>query len=98
MKSAGMTLEDHSSRQFDDENLQNDVLVLAISDAIKNKILTEYKKAENVYTLNEFAGDSTEIPDPYGKPLTAYGECYEVLKALVRKVAEKLNVLAEGEE
>lgn len=98
MKSAGMTLESHTSRQFDDENLQDDVLILAISVATKNKILSEYKNAENVYTVNEFAGDGEEIPDPYGKPLTAYGECYEILKKMIQKIAEKLNRLAEGEE
>ena len=98
MKSAGMTLEDHTSRQFDDENLQDDVLVLAINEAAKSKILAEYKNAVNVYTLNEFAEDETKIPDPYGKPLTAYGECYEVLRILIGKVAAKLNSFAKGEK
>lgn len=93
MKSAGMTLEEHTSRQFNDENLQDDVLVLAINEAAKSKILAEYKNAVNVYTLNEFAEDETEIPDPYGKPLTAYGECYEVLRVLIGKTAAKLNTL-----
>ncbi|HJD48268.1 MAG TPA: threonylcarbamoyl-AMP synthase [Candidatus Mediterraneibacter norfolkensis] len=98
MKSAGMTLEEHTSRQFDDENLQDDVLVLAINETAKSKILAEYKNAVNVYTLNEFTGDQTEIPNPYGKPLTAYGECYEVLRTLIGKLAEKLNILAKGEK
>ena len=33
MKSAGMTLAQHTSRQFNDENLQDDVLILAINEA-----------------------------------------------------------------
>ena len=98
MKSAGMTLAQHTSRQFNDENLQDDVLILAINEAAKSKLLAEYQNAVNVYTINEFAEDETEIPDPYGKPLTAYGECYEVLKVLVGKVAEKLNAFAKGEK
>lgn len=98
MKSAGMTLAQHTSRQFNDENLQDDVLILAINEAEKSKLLAEYQNAVNVYTINEFAEDETEIPDPYGKPLTAYGECYEVLKVLVGKVAEKLNAFAKGEK
>ena len=53
---------------------------------------------ENIYTLNEFVGDDTEIPDPYGKPLTAYGECLEVLEKLVKKLADKLNSLTEEEK
>lgn len=98
MKSAQMTLEGHFSRQFDGEGLQDDALVLTIDQNQKEKILSEYENLKNVYTLNEFVGDDTEIPDPYGKPLTAYGECYEVLAGLVQKLAAKLNLPAEGEE
>ena len=95
MKSARMTLGDHVSRQFGEENLQEDTLILTIDENQKNKILSEYGTGYNVYTLNEFVGDSTEIPDPYGQPLTAYGECFEVLRGLVKKLAEKLDSLVE---
>ena len=97
MKSAQMTLSDHVSRQFDEENLQDDTLILAIEEGQKNKILSEYGREWNVYTLNEFVGDDTAIPDPYGKPLTAYGECFEVLCRLVGRLAEKLDSLVEEE-
>ena len=98
MKSAQMTLEGHVSRQFDGEGLQDDTLILTVDGNQKEKILAEYVNLKNVYTLNEFVGDDTEIPDPYGKPLTAYGECYEVLARLVGQLAARLNLLAEGEE
>lgn len=98
MKSAQMTLEGHISRQFDGEALQDDALVLAMDESQKEKILADYTNVTNVYTLNEFVGDGTEIPDPYGQPLTAYGECYEVLTRLIDILAEKLNSFAEGEE
>ena len=97
MKSARMTLGEHVSRQFGEENLQEDTLILTIDENQKNKILSEYGTGYNVYTLNEFVGDSTEIPDPYGQPLTAYGECFEVLRGLVKKLAEKLDSLVEEE-
>ena len=61
------------------------------------KLLAEYGMEYHIYSLNEFAGDSTKIPDPYGQPLTAYGECFEVLRVLVRKLAEKLDSLVEEE-
>ena len=97
MKSARMTLEDHTSRQFDRENLQEDTLILTIDRQEKEKILSEYGKAENLYTLNEFVGENTEIPDPYGKPLADYGKCYEVLSGLIEKLAKKINSFAEEE-
>ena len=98
MKSAQMTLENHSSLQFDGENIQEDTLILTIDKNQKEKLLAEYPLLENVYTLNEFIDDDTEIPDPYGKPLTAYGECYEVLGRLIKKLADKLNSLTEEEK
>ena len=97
MKSAQMTLEEHTSRQFDGENLQDDTLVLAIDESEKKKILGEYGGQGNVYTLNEFVEDDTEIPDPYGQPLAAYGKCYEVLSRLITRLAEKINSFAEEE-
>ena len=86
------------SRQFDKENLQEDTLILAINEVEKNKILSEYGAGYQVYTLNEFTGDETEIPDPYGKPLTAYGECFEVLRGLIKKLADKLDSFVEEEK
>ena len=98
MKSAQMTLENHISRQFDEDNIQDDTLVLAIEESQKEKLLSEYGENGNIYTLNEFIEDDTEIPDPYGKPLAAYGECYEILSGLVAKLADKLDSLAEEEK
>lgn len=95
MKSAHMTLESHVSRQFDEENLQEDTLVLTIDESQKARLLSEYGQKGNIYTLNEFVGDDIQIPEPYGKPLTAYGECFEVLDRLIGELADKLNSLVE---
>ena len=98
MKSAGMTLEGHVAKQFDSESLQPDTLILTVDESTKKKMISEYENTENVYTLSEFAGEGEAIPDPYGKPLTAYGECFEVLKRLIDQLEEKLNSFAKGEE
>ena len=95
MKSAQMTLESHVTRQFDEENLQDDTLVLTIDESQKARLLSEYGQKGNIYTLNEFVGDDIQIPEPYGKPLTAYGECFEVLDRLTGELADKLNSLVE---
>lgn len=95
MKSAGMTLAGHTSKQFDETNLQEDALVLTIDSAEKNKIVSEYGEKGNVYTLNEFLEDPEVIPDPYGKVLASYAETFEVLKKMMNMLAEKLNISAE---
>ncbi|MDU2006264.1 MAG: translation factor (SUA5), partial [Lachnospiraceae bacterium] len=60
--------------------------------------LSEYPNeyTDNVYTLTEFTGETEEIPDPYGQPLTAYGECYEKITLLIEKLAEILNSFTKG--
>lgn len=98
MRSNGLTMEKHFSQQFDGENILDDTLVLTMEESQKDKLRTEYENVRNIYTLNEFTGDAAEIPNPYGKPLTAYGECFEVMERLIAELAEKLNSSAEGEK
>ena len=98
MKSAQMTLEGHVSRGVDEENFQEDSLILAIDESQKHKLLAEYGQVQNIYTLSEFVESDVEVPDPYGKPLTAYGECFEILRELVEKLAKKLDSLVEEEQ
>ncbi len=98
MRSVGMTMETHISQQFEGENILDDTLVLTMEESQKDKLRSEYENIRNIYTLNEFTEDTTEIPNPYGKPLTAYGECLEVMEKLIAELAEKLNLSAEGEK
>ena len=62
--------------------------------AVSYTHLDVYKR--QVYTLTEFTGETEEIPDPYGQPLTAYGECYEKITLLIEKLAEILNSFTKG--
>ncbi len=98
MKSGQMSLEGHSSIAFSEEDLQEDTLVLTMDENQKWKVISEYENIKNVYTLNEFAEEDTEIPNPYGQPLTAYGECYEIISMLIKKLTYKLNALTKGGE
>lgn len=98
MKSGQMTLEGHSSIPLSEKDLQEDTLVLTMDESQKWKVVSEYENIKNVYTLNEFTEDSTEIPNPYGQPLTAYGECYEIISMLIKKLTNKLNALTKGGE
>lgn len=98
MKSGQMTLEGYSSILFSKDDLQEDTLVLTMEECQKWKIVSEYENIKNVYTINEFIEDNTEIPNPYGQPLTAYGECYETITKLIIKLTNKLNSFTEGGE
>ena len=49
MKSAQMTLENHISRQFDEDNIQDDTLVLAIEESQKEKLVRVWRKRQYIY-------------------------------------------------
>lgn len=91
MKSQQMTLEGHEAKAFTQEDLTEDTLVLTMEPTQKWKIVSEYDQVKHVYTLTEFVGEDGSIPSAYGQPLTSYGEVFEVLRDLIKKLADKLN-------
>ncbi len=98
MKSGKLTLQNHVSKAFSQEELKEDTIVLTFEQSQKEKIVSEYDSTENVYSIHEFLEDDIEIPNPYGQPLTAYGEFYEMMKTLIPKLVDKLNSFTGGEK
>lgn len=96
MKSAQMTLADHTATALSEAEIQEDILLLTMDENQKGKIISEYGDNGNTFTLREFVGEETEIPNPYGKPLKVYGECLENLSMLINKLTEKLNSFTKG--
>lgn len=96
MRSHGMTLEGYTSVPFSGAEIAGDILILTMDEVQKNKVLSEYGNALSVYTLNEFVGETEEVPDPYGGALNAYGLCHEKISGLIDKLTEKLNSYTEG--
>ena len=93
MISNKLEVSSHMSQQIKAEDIDENTLVLTMDESIKERIIAEYGDMNNVFTLCEYVGVCVEIPNPYGKALQAYGECYEVLVRLMEKLAETLNNL-----
>ena len=87
-----LNMQDHMSQPLTKEDFEKRTLVLAITEEVKRKIISDLGVAEDqVYTLNEYTGDSLEIKDPYGGSLIDYGICYQQLDALITKLVVRLN-------
>lgn len=97
MKSAQMTMAEHTSSAFSEAEIDGEILLLTMNESQKNKIASEYGDAIDVYTLTEYVGVDGEILNPYGKALCSYGECMEKLSELIDKLTEKLNSFTVGE-
>ena len=91
MRSQQMTLAKHVSTQFTEADLDDDTLVLTFEEAQKWKIVSDYEKVKNVYTLGEYIDDDRSVFSAHGQPLVVYGENFELLRDLINKLARKLN-------
>ncbi|MGB6405879.1 MAG: low molecular weight protein arginine phosphatase [Planococcus donghaensis] len=83
----------HTSKPLDREDLEWAELVLTMTNSHKTAILQAYPEtATKLYTLKEFAADSTaDVSDPYGGPLALYEKTFQELKLLIDKLIVKLT-------
>lgn len=91
MRSHQMTLALHEAKGFSEDDLNEETLVLTFEEKQKWKIVSEYEDVKNVYTLNEYIEDERKVPSSHGQPLNVYGENFELLRELIKKLAKKLN-------
>ena len=88
----GMNLQSTFSRQLTSDDFDAETLVLTMDRVQKEKIYKMFSEARNVFSLCEFAGEAdAEIPNPYGKGMQEYMECFDVLYGMVFKAADALN-------
>ncbi len=91
--SNGIVLENFTSEQLTEGDINENTLVLTMERKHREKVLANFKNAhvENVYVLTDFVGDELEILDPYGGNLQSYGLCYETLRKSIKKLVKILN-------
>ena len=92
--SNGISTADFTSKELSATDFSEETLVLTMETSHRDKVLSRFPNAQNVYVLTEFVGDELEILDPYGGALQAYGLCYETLRKSIKKLVKYLN---EGE-
>ena len=95
MISNGLSTEGCMSSQLTEDDLQGNVLVLAMESKHRDKILELFAHADSnkVHVLSEYVGDEIEVMDPYGGTLQMYGLCYETPLATLKKL---VNILDKG--
>jgi protein-tyrosine-phosphatase len=90
--SNGLTMKDHMSDPLVPEDFDDRTLILALSESVKQKVQKEVAPEHAViYTLYEYIGADREITDPYGGALVDYGQCFEELETLIKKLVVQLN-------
>lgn len=88
----GITLEGFASEQLKDEEIDQDTLLFAMEERQRQQVIAKFPAAteENTHLLSEYVGDELEIMDPYGGTLQTYGICFEVLRATIQKLSDRI--------
>lgn len=90
--SNGLTMAEHMSDPLAREDFDSRTLVLAVDERVRQKVIREFEVGdEQVPTLASFVGGSIDVPDPYGKDLAEYGQCFVMLEKLISKLVVQLN-------
>lgn len=87
----GISLNEHMATQLEITDINEDTLILTMTEKQKNTIKKEFGYSDNVYTLKEYVGEIGDVSDPYGLSLVEYEECYVEIARLVKKTVYKLN-------
>jgi len=80
----------HKTRQLTAEMIDEADLILTMQGKHKELIERFFNVEDKIFTLNEYAGTSGEIKDPYGFDLDIYREIRDEIKYQVERVFEKL--------
>lgn len=86
-----LSMGEHVSKQLSVEEVDEHTLILTMNEKQKNSIINDFGITENIYTINEFAGEMLQIHDPYGGDLVEYEKCYQEIVRVVKKVIYKLQ-------
>lgn len=99
MKSQGMDLSLHTSRQVTRQSLQSAQLVLTMTVAQKQALLQLDPTQNNkIFTLCEFVGQAGDVSDPFGGDLDVYHDCAQQLTTLIDMAWKKIVVLEQDKQ
>lgn len=91
LKNHELLLEDHISKQLTKEDIEENTLILTMTENGKRKVLEAYPKEADVFTIKEFTNEEGDVVDPYGGDLVDYENCYRELARLIKKTVVKLS-------
>lgn len=90
LKKHDLEIHNHISKGLKESEIDDNTLILTMTEAHKRKVRDAFPNAKNVYTIKEYAGESGDVVDPYGGSLVEYEECYIELARLVKKTVYKI--------
>lgn len=98
MSRRGLDLEAHQSRLLEPEYVQASDLVLTMTAAHKRAVVARVPvAADKTYSLAEYAGETTDVADPFGGDTAVYEACALDLERLLDKAWVKISTIIENQ-
>lgn len=95
MRMRGLDLTLHCSRQITPELVKAADIILTMTAAHKNILLSTCIEAQGkTFTLGEYSGEAGDVLDPFGQDLSVYQSCAQQLARIIDKVWQKIVVVA----
>lgn len=93
LREQGIDISGHRAAMVNPRLLAEADLVLAMTEDHRARLLQLAPEAgDKIYTLAAFAGQTGDIPDPFGGSPAVYRECAGKLRDLIAIVLDKLEV------
>lgn len=87
MNEMGIDISHHISTPISDELLDDNQLILTLTESHKNLIFSNYPNARNkTFTLLEYIGENGDITDPFGGDIEIYRNCATQIKNAIEKL------------
>lgn len=92
MAGLGLDLSGHSAKLLSPPLAEAADLILVMTQGHKEALLRILPKlAGKVYTVREFAGETGDVPDPFGAEAAVYLHTAVQLRRLMERLAEKMR-------
>ena len=90
---------EHSARQLTDEMIRQSDWVFTMTSQHRDAVLSLVNgKEDRIALLQEFAGQSGDIPDPYGGSLQDYQRMVETVEQAVKVLVAKIGMKEQEDE
>ena len=96
MEERGLDISEHRSRHLSSHDVEEATLIIAMAREHKEAMEAEFAEAsEKIFLLRELAGESGDVPDPYGSDsLDLYRQCAAEISLLLQKAYSRILELS----
>ncbi len=90
LSSMGIDLEGHSASLLTPQDVEGADLVLTMTGVHREQVRSMVPQCrDKVFTLAEYAGAGSDVPDPFGGPEETYRACAQEIKSLVKRALQE---------